>query len=150
MDRETILETSFEQDDSLYKEVEKLAKDKGLEIFKISAVTGDGIKELMKRISELLKELPKEELIEPSEERVIYTLKEDEEQFKVEVIDGEYVVSGPAVERLMGRVNIQDNESMHYFQKQLTQLGIEAELREMGIKEGDSVKILEWEFEWYN
>lgn len=142
--------TDIIQDDSLYKEVEKLAKDKGLEIFKISAVTGDGIKKLMKRISELLKELPKEELIEPSEERVIYTLKEDEEQFKVEVIEGEYVVSGPAVERLMGRVNIQDNESMHYFQKQLTELGIEAKLKEMGIKEGDSVKILEWEFEWYN
>ena len=69
---------------------------------------------------------------------------------KVEVVDGEYVVSGPAVERLMGRVNIQDNESMHYFQKQLTELGIEAKLKEMGIKEGNSVKILEWEFEWYN
>ena len=142
--------TDIIQDDSLYKEVEKLAKDKGLEIFKISAVTGDGIKELMKRISELLKELPKEELIEPSEERVIYTLKEDEEQFKVEIIGGEYIVSGPAVERLMGRVNIQDNESMHYFQKQLTELGIEAKLKEMGIKEGDSAKILEWECEWYN
>lgn len=138
------------QDSSLYEEVEKIAKDNNLELFKISAATGEGIKELMKRISELLKELPKEELIEPSEERVIYTLKEDEEQFKVEVVDGEYVVSGPAVERLMGRVNIQDNESMHYFQKQLTELGIEAKLKEMGIKEGDSVKILEWEFEWYN
>lgn len=138
------------QDSSLYDEVEKMAKDNNLELFKISAATGEGLKELMKRISELLKELPKEELIEPSEERVIYTLKEDDEQFKVEVIDGEYVVSGPAVERLMGRVNIQDNESMHYFQKQLTELGIEAKLKEMGIKEGDSVKILEWEFEWYN
>ena len=138
------------QDNSLYEEVEKMAKDNNLELFKISAATGEGIKELMQRISELLKELPKEELIEPSEERVIYTLKEDDEQFKVEVIDGEYVISGPAVERLMGRVNIQDNESMHYFQKQLTELGIEAKLKAMGIKEGDSVKILEWEFEWYN
>ena len=138
------------QDNSLYEEVEKMAKDNNLELFKISAATGEGLKELMKRISELLKELPKEELIEPSEERVIYTLKEDEEQFKVEIIGGEYIVSGPAVERLMGRVNIQDNESMHYFQKQLTELGIEAKLKEMGIKEGDSVKILEWEFEWYN
>ena len=94
--------------------------------------------------------LLKEEPIEASEERVVYTLKEDKEEFEIEIIDGEYVVSGPAVERLMGRVNIQDNESMHYFQKQLTQLGIEAKLREMGIKEGDSVKMLEWEFEWYN
>ena len=74
----------------------------------------------------------------------------EKDEFDVEVIDGEYIVSGPAVERLMGRVNIQDNESMHYFQRQLNELGIEARLKNMGIKEGDTVKILEWEFEWYN
>ena len=138
------------QADSLYQEVEKMAKEKEIEIFKISAATGEGIKELIAEISKLLKELPKEEIIEATDERVVYTLKDDKEEFEVEVIDGEYVVSGPAVERLMGRVNIQDNESMHYFQKQLSQLGIEAKLKAMGIKEGDSVKMLEWEFEWYN
>ena len=138
------------QDDSLYQEVEKMAKEKEIEIFKISAATGEGIKELMQAISKLLKELPKEETIEASDERVVYTLKDDKEEFEIEVIDGEYIVSGPAVERLMGRINIQDNESMHYFQKQLNQLGIEAKLKQKGIKEGDSVKILEWEFEWYN
>ena len=138
------------QDDSLYKEVEKMAKEKQISIFKISAATGEGVKELIAAISKLLKELPKEETIEASDERVVYTLKDDKEEFEVEVIDGEYIVSGPAVERLMGRVNIQDNESMHYFQKQLSSLGIEAKLKEKGIKEGDSVKILEWEFEWYN
>ena len=138
------------QDESLLKEVENLARENNFELFKISGVTGEGIKDLMVRVSELLKELPKEELIEESEERVIYTLKDDKDEFEIEIIDGEYVVSGPAVERLMGRVNIQDNESMHYFQRQLSELGIEAKLKEMGIKEGDSVKILEWEFEWYN
>ena len=138
------------QDDTYYKEVEKLAKEEGLELYKISAATGEGIKELMVRISKLLQELPKEELLDEIEERVVYTLKEDKDEFDVEVVDGEYIVSGPAVERLMGRVNIQDNESMHYFQKQLNELGIEARLREKGIKEGDTVKILEWEFEWYS
>ena len=138
------------QDDSLYQEVEKMAKEKEIEIFKISAATGEGVKELIAEISKLLKELPKEETIEATDERVVYTLKDDKEEFEVEVVDGEYIVSGPAVERLMGRVNIQDNESMHYFQKQLSQLGIEAKLKQKGIKEGDSVKILEWEFEWYN
>lgn len=138
------------QDNSLYQEVEKMAKEKQIEIFKISAATGEGVKELIGVISKLLKELPKEETIESSDERIVYTLKDDKEEFEIEVVDGEYIVSGPAVERLMGRVNIQDNESMHYFQKQLNQLGIEAKLKEKGIKEGDSVKILEWEFEWYN
>ena len=138
------------QDVSLYKQVEELAKEKNLELFKISAVTGEGIKELMQRISILLKELPKEEIIEPIDERVVYTLKDDNDEFIIDVVNGEYIVSGPAVQRLMGRVNIQDNESMHYFQKQLVELGIEAKLKEKGIKEGDTVKILEWEFEWYN
>ena len=118
-------------------------------IFKISAATGEGIKELMLYISKVLKELPKEELIE-IEDRVVYTLKDDKDMFDVEVIDGEYIVTGPAVERLMGRVNIGDNESMHYFQKSLRELGIEEELKKKGVKEGDTVKILEWEFEWYN
>ncbi len=135
--------------EELYQAVAKMAKEKGMELFKISAVTGEGINELMQRVSALLKELPKEELIEASEERVVYTL-EDEEEFEIEKIGEDYVVSGPAVERLMGRVNIQDNESMYYFQKQLTELGIEAKLKQMGIKEGDTVKILDWEFEWYN
>ena len=138
------------QNDKLLKEVEDLAKKKNIEVFKISGATGEGVKELMIRVSELLRELPKEELIEESEERVIYTLKEDKDEFQIEIIDGEYVVSGQAVEKLMGRVNIQDNESMHYFQRQLSELGIEAKLKEMGIKEGDYVKILDWEFEWYN
>ena len=74
------------QDDSLYQEVEKLAKDRGIEIFKISAATGEGIKELMISISKLLKELPKEETIEASDERVVYTLKDDKEEFEVEVV----------------------------------------------------------------
>ncbi len=138
------------QNEDLLKEVENLAKKENLELFKISAATGEGVKELIKRVSELLKELPKEDIIEGIEDRVVYTLKEDEDEFEIDIVDGEFIVSGPAVERLMGRVNIQDNESMHYFQKQLNELGIEAKLKEKGIKEGDTVKILEWEFEWYN
>lgn len=137
------------QDETLYKSLEEVAKKEKMGIFKISAATGEGIKELMLYISKVLKELPKEELIE-IEDRVVYTLKDDKDMFDVEVIDGEYIVTGPAVERLMGRVNIGDNESMHYFQKSLRELGIEEELKKKGVKEGDTVKILEWEFEWYN
>ena len=46
-------------------------------------------------------------------------------------------------------INIDDNESMYYFQKNLKSLGIEDELKRQGIKEGDFVKILNWTFEWY-
>lgn len=136
------------QDEERIKELEEIAKKENMELYKISAVTGQGISELMKRISEALKELPKEELVEV-EEKIVYTLDEDDKGFEI-TKDGEvYVVTGPKVERLMGRVNMSDNESMHYFDKSLREIGIEDELKKMGIKEGDIVKFLDWEFEWY-
>ncbi len=135
------------QNEDLLKQLETFAKEERLELFKISAVTGEGIDKLMNRVTENLKELPKEELVE-IEEKMVYTL-EDKNEYTVTKQGEEYFVEGPAVERLMGRINIGDNESMHYFQKVIKQLGIEAELIKKGVKEGDTVKFLEWEFEWY-
>ena len=56
---------------------------------------------------------------------------------------------GRAVDRLMGRINIEDNESMYYFQKCLKNMGIEDKLKKLGVCEGDTVKISDWELEWY-
>ena len=64
-------------------------------------------------------------------------------------IDEVFIVTGKAVERLMGRINIEDNESMYYLQKSLRNMGIEEQLKEMGICEGDTVIIAGWEMEWY-
>ena len=136
------------QDDSYLKELEKIAKKSNTKLYKISAVTGEGLNELFNDVAKILKTLPKEEIVE-IDDRVVYTLEEEEEQFKVEIIDGEYIVTGPACERLMGRVNIGDNESYSYMEKMLKKIGIEDELKKKGVKEGDTVKILEWEFEWY-
>ena len=135
------------QDESLYKNLEKLAKEKGLEIFKISAATNTGIKELIIHVSQVLKTLPKENLIEISNEEKLYTL-EDEEPFTITMDGKTYVVNGPAVEKLMKRVNLNDNESMYYFHKTLDELGVSQRLKEMGIKDGDSVTIAGWELEW--
>ena len=137
------------QDEKLYLELEKLARENQIEVFKISAATGEGIKELFIRTSEILKTLPKEE-IEGLDKKVVYTLKEDREEFKVEIINGEYIVKGPAIDRLMARVNVQDNESLAYFQKVLEQIGVNTKLKEMQIKEGDTIRLNDWEFEWYD
>lgn len=137
------------QDEKQYEELKKLAQKEKMDIFKISAVSGEGIKELMSYVSKTLKELPKEELVEV-DKKVLYTLDDDESEFDVDVKGHEYIVSGPAVNRIMRRVNIQDRESMHYLQKCLENSGIFDELRRLKIKEGDTVKILDWEFEWYN
>lgn len=136
------------QDDTNYKALEKLAKDNDMEIYKISAVTGEGLNELFNHVAKLIKTLPKEEVVEV-EDRIVYTLEDEADNFEIEVKGNEFIVTGPAVERLMGRVNIGDNESYHYMEKMLKKLGVDAALREKGVKEGDTVKILEWEFEWY-
>lgn len=137
------------QDENLYSDLENLAKENGMEIFKISAVTGEGLKELFAHVSEILKTLPKEDL-EESEEKVVYTLKEEEEGFDVRQEDGMYVVDGPAIEKIMSRANLEDNESLYYFQKSIRYLGVEDRLKAMGIKEGDTVKFIDWEMEWFD
>ena len=136
------------QDDKNLEGIEKVSKEKNIEVFKISAVTGEGLNELFNHVADILKTLPKEEVVE-IEDRVIYTLEDEEEEFTVTVNGNEFIVEGPAVERLMGRVNIGDNESYSYMEKMIKKIGIEDALKEKGVKEGDTVKILEWEFEWY-
>jgi len=137
------------QDESLYNELEKVANENNIEIIKISAVTKEGVEELINHVGQTLKTLPVEETIEFSEERMIYKLEEKQEEFDVKIEKGVYLVTGNAIEKLLGRVNLSDNESMHFFMKMLKELGIEARLKEMGVQEGDIVKFVDWEFEWY-
>ncbi len=135
-------------DENVIKELEEIAKKEKMELFKISAATGEGVKELMSYVSKTLKELPKEDLIDGVEDKVIYTLKEDNIGFDIKVVDDMYVITGPSVERLMGRINLNDNESMHYFHKMLEKIGVNDALKKLGVKEGDTVKIVDWELEW--
>ncbi len=136
------------QDESLLKEVEELAKKENLKLFKISAATKQGIEELIDYVTEELKNLPKEDLIE-IEDKVVYTLEDKKDEWTIKEEDGVFIVSGRAVQRLMGRVNIEDNESMYYLQKCLKNMGIDEKLKEMGVCEGDTVILDDWELEWY-
>lgn len=133
-----------------YIRLEKLAKENNMEIYKISAATNKGLNTLFNRVSEVLKELPKEELYEEAESEKVYTINKHKEDFTVTKKDGVYLVEGEAIEKLLKRVNMEDNESLYYFQKSIKNLGVEERLKAMGIKEGDTVKFIIWEFEWYD
>ena len=135
------------QDESKYQELAKYAQENNIEIYRISSVTGEGIQELLAKVAEELKILPKEELTEV-EERVVYTLKEEEPAWTIRKENDAFIIERKAVQRLMGRINLDDNESMYYFHKKLYELGIEDKLKEMNVCEGDTVIIDGYELEW--
>ena len=137
------------QDETLYIELEKMAKKQNIAIYKVSAATGQGLKELFNDVAKELKNLPKEDIFE-KEERVVYTLKEERQGFDIVKDKGEFYVTGPDVDRLMSRVNLSDNESMYYFQKMLNNLGIEEALRKAGATDGDTIHFNDWEMAWYD
>ena len=132
----------------LLEQLENLAKEKNMEFFKISSVTGEGIEKLLDYVSNLLKTLPKEELVE-KDERIVYTLEDDKEGFTITREKNKFIIKGETVERIIRRVNIEDNESLYYLHKKLRELGVEEELKKQGINEGDIVKIANYELEWY-
>lgn len=137
------------QDTAQLEALKKKTEEKNLEFFEISGATKQGVDELMEHIAKVLKTLPKEDIFD-NEDKKVYTLDEENDGFTIEKTgEHEYYVSGPDVENLMRRVNISDNESFAYMQKMLKKLGIEDALREKGVCEGDTVRILDWHFEYY-
>jgi GTP-binding protein len=135
------------QDEGKYLNLEKEVKKQGFEIYKISAVTGEGLKELFNRIAEKLKEIPKQE-IEEIDKTVYYTLEDEEDSWSVHREGAYFVVEGKEIETIMRRVNFSDSESLAYFHNTLKKMGVDKELRRQGIKEGDIVRIFDWEFEY--
>lgn len=135
------------QDSKLYDDLEKVAKEHNQKIFKISGVTGEGIDELMNYVSKTLKTLPKENLIEIKEKEKVYTLK-DENAFTITREKGAFVVKGEKVDKIMRSVNIGDYESLFYLHRKLDELGLNQALKKQGIKDGDIVKIGDYEMEW--
>lgn len=137
-------------DSTVYDEFKKTMEERGYEVFKMSAVTREGVDAVIDRVTEILSHSEEIELV--SEEEIFKPeLEETEERLKVEVDEnGVYVVTGKELRRIMYSVNFDDMESLQFFQKQLETRGVFDMLREKGIEDGDTVKIYELEFEFYN
>ncbi len=121
----------------------------GLKCFEVSAYNNKGLTEAMKYVTELLKEIPKEKLIEDFE------FVEDDyvntsHEINIEYIDDAYELSGEGAYRLMYSTNFDDYDSIRNFEAVLRRKGIFDRLKEMGISEGDIVRIKDYEFEFYD
>ncbi len=117
--------------------------------FLISAVTGAGVKELLGEIAKELNEYKDETTVYESTFNPDEFFKQDD-TFTVEVNeDGEYVVTGPKIEKMLGFTNLDSEKGFAFFQKFLKEQGILKKLEEMGIQDGDTVKVYDLEFEYY-
>ncbi len=134
--------------DKLKKEFEPL----GYKIFPISAVTGEGVKELLYAVNTMLGEIKTEPVVFhqeyfPEEEglgyrNLPYTAVHNEET-------GEYVVEGPRIEKMLGYTNLDSEKGFTFFQNFLKDTGILDELEALGIQEGDTVRMYGLAFDYY-
>lgn len=117
--------------------------------FLISAVSGQGVKELLGEIVKELDEYKDETVVYESNFNPDEFFKEDD-SFTVELnSDGEYEVTGPKVEKMLGFTNLDSEKGFAFFQKFLKEQGILKKLEDMGIQDGDTVKVYDLEFEYY-
>lgn len=138
-------------DESIYENFKKTMEEKGYEVFKMSAATRDGVDQVIDRVSQLLNEVEEVELVSQEEMYRPELDVDDEAGLKIEVDeDGIHVVTGKELRRIMYSVNFDDMESLQFFQAQMEAKGVFDMLREAGIEDGDTVKIYELEFEFYN
>lgn len=131
--------------------VERLKREfepEGIQVFAISAVTGQGVKELLYHVNDLLKTVDRKPVIFEKEfeyqyqgENLPYTVERNE--------DGIYVVEGPKIEKMLGYTNLDSEKGFAFFQKFLKDGGILEELEQAGIEEGDTVRMYGFEFDYY-
>ncbi len=131
-----------------YKVFKETLEKRGYRVFGVSAATNKGLKELMYAVADTLKNLPDTILLdETKNEEVVYKAQE-EKPFEVRIEDGVYVVEGKWLRKVIGSTNITNYESLQYFQRALKKKGVITALEEMGIEEGDTVRIYDTEFDY--
>ncbi|MEG1989622.1 MAG: GTPase ObgE [Clostridia bacterium] len=133
-------------DETYLKDLEKECKKNKLKLFKISAVTKNGVDELLEYVATRLKEIPKDDIVIVEEDSTDEIL---DQRWNVEVTEEGFSVTGAPIERLMTKVNIYDVESRQYLGRILTKLGVMKKLKDLGLKNGDIINVIDFQMEYH-
>ncbi len=123
-------------------------REEGLETIAVSALRGDGLRELAQAFGRLLPPESVRELPPPPVGVVVHRFDSSRDGFAVEREDDGFRVRGRRVERLVAQTDFENEESAERFQRDLARLGVERELRRAGVSAGDTVRIGAHELEW--
>ena len=135
--------------DSVIEELKAEFEPKGIKVFPISAVSGKGVQELLYYVKEQLDQIGDEPVIF-EKEFFVDELDLSDEPFTVEIDEeGMYVVEGPRIEKMLGYTNLDSEKGFEFFQKFLKENGILEQLEELGIQDGDTVRMYGLQFDYY-
>lgn len=132
------------------KENLKKFKEKvNVEVFEMSAMNGEGIDKIINKLADMLDNIKKEPLYDEQkfESHVLYKFKV-EKPFTITRDNRTWVVRGDEVEKLLRMTKFSSDEAALRFSNKLRKMGIDDQLRELGAEEGDTVRILDFEFEY--
>ena len=149
MDKPQIVIANKMDMESSPENLEMFKKEVNCEVYPISAVTGEGINQVLIKLADMLDKIEKQPLYEEEkfESHVLYKFKK-EQPFKIEKDGDTFVVKGDEIEKILRMTWFASDEAFSRFSKKLRRLGIDDKLKEMGIEEGDTVRILDYEFEY--
>lgn len=124
----------------------------GIKVFPISAVTGQGLKELLYHVSGLLSNMDDTPVTFEKELDLDTLFDNPNEAFYVEKDnDGVFLVYGPRIDRMLGYTNLESEKGFSFFQRFLRETGILKQLKALGVEEGDTVRVGEYlEFDYYD
>ncbi|MBQ2146739.1 MAG: GTPase ObgE, partial [Firmicutes bacterium] len=138
-------------DDEVYEEFKAYAESKGYSVYPCSAPIHEGVDELLRAAYKLLLETEAEE----QEETVFFqdTKPEDDPDYRnvyVERKKGGFLVTGKQLEKIFNSTNFNDAGSLRYLYRYIEESGAIEEMLQMGLKEGDTITVIDYDFEYYD
>ncbi|WP_067727288.1 GTPase ObgE [Oceanobacillus damuensis] len=127
---------------------EQLGED--IPVYEISALTKEGLRDILFAIADTLEAIPKiTKELDDVDETVVYRHQKEEAPFHItRDPDGAYVLYGNKIEKLFKMTDFQHDEAVQRFARQMRGMGVDTALRERGAKDGDTIRLLDYEFEF--
>ncbi|HIY18648.1 MAG TPA: GTPase ObgE [Candidatus Blautia avistercoris] len=145
------MDAVYDPENSPLEKLKEEFEPKGIRVFPISAISGQGLKELLYYVQELLNKTDQKPVVFRQEffpedvlvvENLPYTVEKSEEE-------GVYILEGPKIEKMLGYTNLDSEKGFAFFQKFLKDTKILDELEKAGIQDGDTVRMYGFDFEYY-
>ena len=143
------IDAIYDEKDDIIGKLSAEFEKSGIKVFPISAVSGQGLKQLLYYVSGLLEDLGDTTVVYEAEYDPASSLFKEDSYTIERADDAAFVVEGPKIDKMLGYTNIESEKGFLFFQKFLKEQGILEALEKRGIQDGDTVRMYGHEFDYY-